>query len=114
MTDLVRDMDEEGVKGLTSSTEVWKTADQGAATMLVAALDPKLAGRCSHSQFLRCRKRPDSRMIAGYPQQGVYLDDCQLRRPSKWAVDAEKAERLWKLSEELEGEKFRYGASSRR
>jgi hypothetical protein len=27
----------------------------------------------------------------------VYLDDCQLKRPSKWASDAEKAERLWKL-----------------
>lgn len=53
MTDLVRDMDEEGVKGLTSSIEVWKTADQGAATMLVAALDPKLAGKCPHSPLLR-------------------------------------------------------------
>lgn len=43
MTDLVRDLDETSLKGLASSTEVWKDIDQGAATMLVAALDPKLS-----------------------------------------------------------------------
>jgi len=43
----------------------------------------------------------------------VYLDDCQLKRPSKWASDAEKAERLWRLSEELVGEKFISGKESR-
>ena len=43
----------------------------------------------------------------------VYLDDCQMRRPSKWASDPQKAERLWKLSEELVGEKFSSGKESR-
>jgi hypothetical protein len=89
MTDLVRDLDENQLKGLMS-TEFWKTAEQGAATMLVAAFDPDLSTK-----------------------KGVYLDDCQIRRSSKWASDAEKAERLWKLSEELVQEKFSYGKSSR-
>jgi hypothetical protein len=44
---------------------------------------------------------------------GVYLDDCQLRRPSKWAYDAGKAERLWVLSEELVQNKFNHGRESK-
>lgn len=43
----------------------------------------------------------------------MYLDDCQMKRPSKWASDVEKAERLWNLSEELVGEKFTKGKASR-
>ena len=46
-------------------------------------------------------------------EAGVYLDDCQTRRPSKWASDATKAERLWNLSEDLVGEKFGSGKQSR-
>ena len=55
-----------------------KDINQGSATALVAALDP---GLC--------------------PDKGVWLDDCQLAEPAQWAVNEEKAERLWKLSEEL-------------
>jgi len=43
----------------------------------------------------------------------VYLDDCQMGRPSKWASDIDKAERLWVLSEEMVGEKFTKGKASR-
>ena len=43
MTELVRNMDEKALKGLTSGTEFWKDIDQGAATMLVAGLDAKLS-----------------------------------------------------------------------
>ena len=46
-------------------------------------------------------------------EKGVYLSDCQIKRPSKWALDVEKAEKLWKLSEGLVGEKFIYGKMSR-
>jgi hypothetical protein len=46
-------------------------------------------------------------------EAGVYLDDCQMKRPSKWASDVEKAERLWVLSEHLVGEKFLRGKASR-
>lgn len=35
-----------------------------------------------------------------------YLSDCQFAEPAAWAKDAENAEKLWKLSEELIGEKF--------
>ncbi|KAA8613696.1 FabG Dehydrogenase with different specificities related to short-chain alcohol dehydrogenase [Pyrenophora tritici-repentis] len=55
-----------------------KDIDQGSATALVAALDPSLS-----------------------PEKGVWLSDCQLAEPAEWAVNEEKAERLWKLSEEL-------------
>jgi hypothetical protein len=44
---------------------------------------------------------------------GAYLDDCQIKRPSKWAAEGEKARRLWKLSEELVGEKFSFGKLGR-
>ncbi len=47
-------------------------------------------------------------MLIGPDEPGFYLEDCQMKRPSKWAADSEKAERLWKLSEELAGEKFSY------
>ncbi|ROW12553.1 hypothetical protein VMCG_00501 [Cytospora schulzeri] len=56
----------------------WKTHDQGCATTLVAAFDPSISG-------------PDH----------VYLEDCQITSPAHWASDIEKAERLWRLSEEL-------------
>jgi hypothetical protein len=42
MTDLGRDLDTKTMQGLVASTEVWKTADQGAATLVVAGFDPKL------------------------------------------------------------------------
>jgi hypothetical protein len=44
MTDLVRGLDEQGLKGLMEGTEEWKTLDQGAATLVVAGFDPGLDG----------------------------------------------------------------------
>lgn len=35
-----------------------------------------------------------------------YLSDCQISEPAPWAKNAENAEKLWKLSEELIGDKF--------
>jgi len=89
-TDLARELDEQAVKGLTQGNFDWKSADQGAATLVVAGFDPEL----------------DS-------ETGVYLDDCQLKRPSKWASNADKAERLWRLSEDLVGGKITSGKDSR-
>ncbi|KAK0637999.1 Short-chain dehydrogenase TIC 32 [Lasiodiplodia hormozganensis] len=57
--------------------------EEGASTTLVAALDPTLNAVTD-----------------------VYLDDCQVGKPEPYAVDPEKAERLWKLSEELVEQKF--------
>ncbi|KAK6198322.1 AP-2 complex subunit sigma [Pestalotiopsis sp. IQ-011] len=65
----------------------WKTLGQGCATTLRAALDPGLV-----------------------EEEGVYLEDANIttdtRLVKEWATDAELAEKLWKLSEELVGQKF--------
>ncbi len=46
MTNLVRGLDEEGMKGLLRGVgDNWKTLDQGAATLVVAGFDPGLDGR---------------------------------------------------------------------
>ncbi|KAK3933584.1 hypothetical protein QBC46DRAFT_275482, partial [Diplogelasinospora grovesii] len=60
-----------------------KTVDEGCSTTLVAALDPALN-----------------------EVKGLYLSDCQFTDPYAHANDPVAAERLWKLSEELVGEKF--------
>ncbi|KAF1958224.1 hypothetical protein CC80DRAFT_546461 [Byssothecium circinans] len=59
-----------------------KNIDQGAATTLVAALDPKLAENTKET---------------------VLLSDCQVWGDEipGWARDEKAAERLWKLSEEI-------------
>ncbi|KAJ9650771.1 hypothetical protein H2198_009926 [Neophaeococcomyces mojaviensis] len=67
----------------------WKSLNQGASTTLVAACDPKLG-------------LPDS------DGRGQFLSDAQIAPAPKWAVDKEAAEKLWKVSEELAGEKFGY------
>lgn len=36
----------------------------------------------------------------------IYLADCQVTRPARHASDSGKAERLWKLTEELVGTKY--------
>lgn len=65
----------------------FKTLEQGAATTLVAALDPDL--------------RPASK-----DGKGVFMDNCQIGDTASWATDPAVAERLWTVSEELVGEKF--------
>ncbi|ETN39916.1 uncharacterized protein HMPREF1541_06143 [Cyphellophora europaea CBS 101466] len=69
----------------------WKSRGQGAATALVAALDPALG---------------EIEDRAGREGWGAYLEDCQISEAPGWAVGAEQAERLWDLSEELVGERF--------
>ncbi|MGQ7829828.1 SDR family NAD(P)-dependent oxidoreductase [Altererythrobacter sp. Z27] len=70
----------------------WKTVEQGAATSCWAATAPELAGH-----------------------GGVYCEDCHVAvvddaSPTggvrSYAVDPDKAEQLWTLSEELVGESF--------
>jgi NAD(P)-dependent dehydrogenase (short-subunit alcohol dehydrogenase family) len=60
-----------------------KSVEQGVTTTLVAALDPRIEG-----------------------QSGSYLADAQIEPAYEYATDEGNAERLWKLSEELVGEKF--------
>jgi NAD(P)-dependent dehydrogenase (short-subunit alcohol dehydrogenase family) len=66
---------------------VFKTLAAGAATTLVAALDPKLPP-------------------ADKDGKGVYMEDCQIAETKSWATDPVAAEKLWSVSEELVGEKF--------
>jgi len=83
-TDLSRHLDEEmtGVIGKTGTH--WKSCDQGASTMLVAALDPKLS---------------DS--------NAVYLSDCQVADVAPHASDPDISDRFWDVSENLVKERVR-------
>ncbi|KAE9378635.1 NAD(P)-binding protein [Stipitochalara longipes BDJ] len=85
-TGLARNLDEQGQALIKATGKVWKTGDQGAATAMVAAFDPKLND-----------------------VPGGYLADCQLAPAAEFATDSKIAERLWGLSEELVGEKFGLG-----
>ncbi|KAI3332024.1 NAD(P)-binding protein [Xylariaceae sp. AK1471] len=64
-----------------------KTLQQGSASLIRAAIDPHLV-----------------------KEEGIYIDDATLITDPKlikpWATDPELAEKCWKLSEELVGEKF--------
>ncbi|AEO68559.1 717e08bc-3d8f-40cf-91fd-5198c6e3a931 [Thermothielavioides terrestris] len=82
-TDLSRHQDEELASQFYKVGLFWKTPDGGSATTLVAALDPALND-----------------------VKGLYLSDCQIAEPSAHANDPVAAKRLWKLSEDLVGEKF--------
>lgn len=64
---------------IESATD-WIDQDQGTATILVGALDPKLS------------------MVG---DDHAYLSDCQVTEPAKHARSPEVAERLWTLSEQL-------------
>jgi hypothetical protein len=71
------------IYNLDRSPPLPKTLAEGTATTVAAALDPSLDG---HS--------------------GAYLKDCKPFKPADFAFDPENADILWRLSEELVGEKF--------
>lgn len=50
-TNLNRNLDEEGNNILAKTGKYWKTNDEGAAPMLIAAFDPKLDGEWQHFSF---------------------------------------------------------------
>ena len=60
-----------------------KTLQQGCSTQLYAALDPKLSG-----------------------SSGGYLDDCQVVEYREHVEAYHAADRVWKISEDLVGERF--------
>ncbi|CZT14337.1 related to double substrate-specificity short chain dehydrogenase/reductase 2 [Ramularia collo-cygni] len=71
-----------------------KTLGAGAATSLVAALDPALAKGVGQERD-------------GKENYGSYLMDCQIsEKADPRAISSAEAEKLWALSEELVGEKF--------
>ncbi|MCJ1309797.1 hypothetical protein MMC25_003458 [Agyrium rufum] len=82
-TGIGRGFSPEHYQGMLDTAEYVKSIDEGAATMLVAAFDPALN-----------------------TGKETYLSDCQFAPAMPFATDPVKAEKLWKLSEELVGEKF--------
>ncbi|KAH7116226.1 retinol dehydrogenase 12, partial [Dendryphion nanum] len=60
----------------------FKDVDQGAATAVVAALDPGLG-----------------------TEEGIYLTDCQVGGALEWQLDGGLARKLWDLTERIVGEK---------
>ena len=78
-TDLSRNLTPEDLKVIEGTATSWYTLEQGIATILVAALDPKLP-----------KAKTD-----------VFLNDCKFEDVADTAKDPEIAERLWKLSETL-------------
>jgi len=99
MTNLGRHLDEddiaymqERIKTNSQSGSGLKTEAQGAATSCYAATAPELEGK-----------------------GGIYLEDCHLAHIEEestvsgvrpYAIDADNAERLWALSEEIVGQSF--------
>ncbi|KAJ5993775.1 short-chain dehydrogenase [Penicillium sp. IBT 35674x] len=65
----------------------WTTTRHGAATLIVAAYDPSISD-----------------------QNGSYMVNSQVNNSeaADYALDSQNAERLWKLSEDLVGQKFFY------
>ncbi|KAJ3524371.1 hypothetical protein NM208_g12081 [Fusarium decemcellulare] len=86
-TGLNRNLDDKGKETLggTAPGGVWKSIDEGAATTLVAAFDPKLVEIESRGYW--------------------YLADCQLadQRLADHARDPKAAERLWAETEKMLG-----------
>jgi len=77
-TSLGRSLVDEDVKRMTAMPYRWKTVEQGAATTVVAATDPDLAGK-----------------------GGAYLADCNIATPVAWAADMTAAARLWEETEKI-------------
>ncbi|TLD14071.1 uncharacterized protein PgNI_02853 [Pyricularia grisea] len=61
----------------------YKNSSQGCSSGLAAALDPELA---AHS--------------------GSYIQNCKVGTPREYALDGEKAKRLWIMTEKLVGQSF--------
>ena len=74
-----RNLTPEDLKIIEGTATTWLSIDQGTATILVAAFDPKLQDA----------------------ETGVFLSDCEVEDVAQYAKDSHIAERLWTLSEHL-------------
>lgn len=83
------------------STMVPVTLQQGAATILLAGLDPSLRGlSLPVTTFRRQRANRTTE------KSGVFLKECAAKKTREYASDKGNAEKLWALSEKLLGQKF--------
>lgn len=86
--------------------------EQGAATSVYASFDPDLKSTTPpfpHS-LTALRVHSTNRVLG---DNGKYLLQCRLSDPfidtvKPWATSPAEAERLWKVSEEIVGQKFSY------
>lgn len=97
-TELGRNMEADTVNALEGLMETgvykFRTAGAGAATSLVAALDPMLGV---------------GEVRDGKENYGIFLADCQINDGGNpRTVSSKEAEKLWALSEELVKEKFEW------
>ncbi|KAJ4376029.1 hypothetical protein N0V83_001309 [Neocucurbitaria cava] len=90
-TGLSRDLDPDGEAAIRNTSPFWKNLDQGAATVLVAALDPSL----------------DRMSLRRVEPEEILLHDCQLCDAAPYATDPKISERLWSLSEKLVQKDFK-------
>ncbi|WP_219837040.1 oxidoreductase [Paenibacillus sp. R14(2021)] len=85
-------LNEQGERVLSEYNDEFKTIEEGAATFVWSAVHPQLDGKGG----VYC-ENGDIAIITSTPfTPGVY----------EWAVNAEDAERLWTLSEQLTGVRF--------
>ena len=89
MTNLARHMDAATLEGLRSLPLVWKTPEQGAATSVLVATSPRLAG-IGGRYFEDCNEAE----VASDSFNGV----------AAYALDPQSAERLWEVSAEMLGD----------
>lgn len=80
-----------------------KNIPQGASTILVAALDPSIQCESKHDII---KQELEEYLMFDLAQSGAYLDDCQIGTAAEYAQNKEISEKLWKLSEEIVGQKF--------
>ena len=97
-TELVREFPTETLQALAKQREqgkwLFKSQAAGAATSLVAALDPKLAVGVGETKGTT-------------ENWGMYLADCQIwDKATPQASSSQNAERMWELSEKLVGQSF--------
>ncbi|KAB2572650.1 Retinol dehydrogenase 12 [Lasiodiplodia theobromae] len=85
-TEVLRDTahQKDNVDAMMNGLNPKASVDEGAATTLVAAIDPAL----------------------NKLNESIFLDDCQINKAEPYATDPKIADRLWKLSEELVKQTF--------
>jgi len=87
----------DAVAAMTQTSAItFRSLGAGAASSLVAALDPGLG-------------LPGEGSPSGKENYGAYLIDCQISDLAlPQAASSEEAEKLWNLSEELVNQKFEW------
>lgn len=107
-TNLSRDLNKDGYAAIEGTASDWKSPDEGASTIIVAAFDSALNGECPRPG---CHGDGGGGWANGLAEPaGSFLSDCQYYDAPAYATDPEIAERLWNLSEELVKENFEYSA----